>query len=291
VKRHRDRKQTSSSAVSLAMAWVLVTPASRGIGAAIAQHLLKTIPATVPIVATARKDIPGTKERLLSGLDLSEKQSDRLDVQPCDVLSEQSIRTLAEYCQDRYEYHGEPIKKIEDAHLRAAFMVPGRLTPEKAPKKIDHDDALETLKLNLLAPMMLAKHFSSKLASKKMKLRSIDGLPSMSVMAFMSARVGSITDNGLGGWYSYRSSKAGLNQFAKTLDLHLKLSAGENAMCVTLHPGTVKTDLSAEFWSSTPEEKLFSPEFSAARLVDVVKNLEDKQRGKCWDWQGKMIPP
>lgn len=179
--------------------------------------------------------------------------------------------------------------------MRLGFMIPGMLVPEKAPDKVEYESALQMLKLNLLAPMMLVKHFSRFLPRKSVTLEQYqDGgsslLPRSAVLALMSARVGSIGDNRLGGWYTYRSSKAGLNQFVKSTDIYLKMQSSENAMCVGLHPGTVKTGLSEEFWESTPKEKLFSPEFSAERLIDVVNGLGQDGRGKCWDWDGKEIP-
>ncbi|KAK4947906.1 hypothetical protein LTR10_013414 [Elasticomyces elasticus] len=269
------------------MAWTLVTPSSRGIGFAVTRHLLRTIPPGIPVVATARSDLPGTKERLLSSLDLSESQSSRLDLQECDVLSESSISNLAAYCKDRYNDRSQN----KAAHLRLAFMIPGMLMPERAPDKIEYDSALDTLKLNLLAPMMLVKHFSGFAPRKSSKLEEVDGLPRSAVLALMSARVGSINDNRLGGWYSYRSSKAGVNQLTRSTDIHLKMQSGPNAMCVGLHPGTVQTDLSKEFWNNTPKEKLFSPDFAAEKLVEVVKGLDEDSRGRCWDWAGKEIPP
>jgi NAD(P)-dependent dehydrogenase (short-subunit alcohol dehydrogenase family) len=119
----------------------------------------------------------------------------------------------------------------------------------------------------------------------------VEGLSDLAVMAMMSARVGSISDNGRGGWYSYRASKAGVNQLVRSLNIHLKMSSGGSAVCVGLHPGTVKTGLSKEFWGSTPKEKLFEPEFSAEKLVGVVKGLEGQQGGRCWDWKGEEIMP
>ena len=107
--------------------------------------------------------------------------------------------------------------------------------------------------------MMLLKHFSPFLPKKATTVEELKGLPPRAVWANMSARVGSITDNALGGWYSYRASKAAVNQATKTFDNHLKTSAGENAMAISLHPGTVKTDFSKEFWGNVKEEKLFSP--------------------------------
>ncbi len=107
----------------------------------------------------------------------------------------------------------------------------------------------------------------------------------------MSARVGSTSDNSLGGWYSYRASKAAVNSIAKSVDIFLRQRCGDKAMCVSLHPGTVKTGLSEEFWGSTPVEKLFSPEFSVEKMIEVVNTVGVEGRGKCWDWKGTEILP
>lgn len=141
--------------------------------------------------------------------------------------------------------------------------------------------------------MLLLKHFSAFLPKKSTNLSSDDPdvLPPRATWANMSARVGSITDNGLGGWYSYRASKAGLNQITKSFDNFLKTSAGENALSVALHPGTVKTGLSKEFWGNVKEEKLFSPEFAAEKLLEVVRTRGIDDRGKIWDWKGEEILP
>lgn len=100
--------------------------------------------------------------------------------------------------------------------------------------------------------------------------------------------MGSIEDNKRGGWYSYRSSKAALNQVVKTFDLHLQQN-DKNAICVGVHPGTVKTDLSRSFWESTARMELFEPMDAASNLINVVENLATNQRGKVWDWAGKEI--
>jgi NAD(P)-dependent dehydrogenase (short-subunit alcohol dehydrogenase family) len=167
--------------------------------------------------------------------------------------------------------------------LQLTFIVPGILFPEKSPAQINADDALLTFRTNTLGPMLMLKHFSPFLP-KKMK-----GLPSIATTAIMSARVGSISDNRLGGWYSYRASKAGVNQLVKTFDNHLRTSSGENAMSVALHPGTVKTDLSKDFWGNVKKEKLFERDWVAERLIDVVRQVGVDGRGKCWDW--KEVPP
>lgn len=174
-------------------------------------------------------------------------------------------------------------------------MVHGILFPEKSPAQINADDALLTFRTNTLGPMLMLKHFSPFLPKKPHTIdreqEHMKGLPDVATTAIMSARVGSISDNRLGGWYSYRASKAGVNQTVKTFDNHLRTASGDNAMAVALHPGTVKTGLSKEFWSNVKKEKLFEREWVAERLIHVIKQVGVEGRGKCWDWDGKEVPP
>ncbi|KAF9639513.1 hypothetical protein BFW01_g11319 [Lasiodiplodia theobromae] len=252
--------------------WALITPASRGIGRALARHVLSTT--RVPVVATARGDrgnIDAARKEILAGVERRDevKAEERLKVVGMDFL--------------------------------------GLLFPEKAPSQIDAADALLTFRTNALGPLLAIKHFSPFLPRKSTRFSSssspsssdgddtssYDGLPSdHAVWATMSARVGSIGDNRLGGWYSYRASKAAVNQATKTFDNHLRTSAAGNAMAVALHPGTVKTGLSEEFWGNVAEGKLFSPEFASERLVEVVRGLGvERGRGRCWDWRGEEVLP
>jgi NAD(P)-dependent dehydrogenase (short-subunit alcohol dehydrogenase family) len=191
-------------------------------------------------------------------------------------------------------------------HLHLTFAIPGILYPEKSPSQINASDALLTFQTNTLGPLLLIKHFHGFLPTKRTNLSPSEnegveegdaykGLdPSHATWAAMSARVGSISDNSLGGWYSYRASKAALNQITKTFDNHLKTSAGEKCVALGLHPGTVKTGLSKEFWGRVKKEKLFEPEWVAERLVGLCTKPDGigvEGRGQCWDWDGKIIPP
>lgn len=118
------------------------------------------------------------------------------------------------------------------------------LHPERSILKIDAAKAEETLRINLLGPLLVMKHFSPFLPSvskcNKEKEGDREGGDRPAVWGNVTARVGSIADNHKGGWYSYRSSKAGLNQATKTLDIELSFRNGGAAMAVALHPGTVK---------------------------------------------------
>jgi NAD(P)-dependent dehydrogenase (short-subunit alcohol dehydrogenase family) len=172
------------------------------------------------------------------------------------------------------------------------------LVPERSPSQTNLSTASATLNLNLLAPLLLMKHLSPLLPKKSMDINAslsssaLTGLNNeVVIMAFMSARVGSISDNRAGGWYSYRASKAGVNAMVKSLDIYLRAQSAGTAMSVGLHPGTVKTNLSRDFWRSTPKEKLFEPGFAAERLCRVVEHLGRERVGRCWDWRGEEILP
>jgi NAD(P)-dependent dehydrogenase (short-subunit alcohol dehydrogenase family) len=110
------------------------------------------------------------------------------------------------------------------------------------------------------------------------------------VFAALSARVGSISDNRLGGWYGYRASKAALNQLLRTLSIELGRQRGQ-AICVGLHPGTVDSALSRPFQSSVSEGKLFTPRFAAKQLLAVINKLDVSQSGRLLAWDGAEIEP
>jgi NAD(P)-dependent dehydrogenase (short-subunit alcohol dehydrogenase family) len=110
------------------------------------------------------------------------------------------------------------------------------------------------------------------------------------VFAALSARVGSIGDNRLGGWYGYRASKAALNMIIKTLAIEVARNR-PHAVCVALHPGTVDTRLSQPFQRGVTPGRLFAPAASAAHLLDVISNLGPIDSGGCFAWDGARIEP
>jgi NAD(P)-dependent dehydrogenase (short-subunit alcohol dehydrogenase family) len=195
--------------------------------------------------------------------------------------------------------------------LQLAFILPGILTPEKSPQQINYSDALLSFQTNALGPLLFMKHFSPFLPNKSTAKSLTTSLPddhqthqthkgldpTIARHVFLSARVGSVTDNRKGGWYSYRASKGALNQLVRTYDLHVNMVAGNGAMALALHPGTTKTDLSKEFWAGVPEGKLFEPDWVAEKLVRLCTGgtghvaVGVEGRGRIWDYDGKEIMP
>lgn len=133
--------------------------------------------------------------------------------------------------------------------------------------------------INTIGPALVAKAFLPRLPKDR-----------RSVFAVLSARVGSISDNGLGGWHSYRASKAALNMMVRTLSIEVRRER-PLALCVALHPGTVATPLSAPFQKGVPPEKLFSPELGAEQLLRVVEGLSPRDTGRIFAWDGSEIAP
>jgi NAD(P)-dependent dehydrogenase (short-subunit alcohol dehydrogenase family) len=130
------------------------------------------------------------------------------------------------------------------------------------------------------------KHFARFLPSAPMS-SSLSEEP-LAKWVHITARVGSIGDNSKGGWYSYRASKAALNQVMHTFDLHLKQKKLP-AMAVGMHPGTMKTEMSKDFWKSGPKDHSREPEEAAEHVLGVVEKLEENQRGRVWDWAGEEV--
>lgn len=151
------------------------------------------------------------------------------------------------------------------------------LRPEKAMRELQSDNLLRLFAVNAVGPSLVAKHFLPKL-NKRTK----------TVFAALSARVGSISDNRLGGWHSYRASKAALNMLLRTLAIE-HARQWPKSIVAGLHPGTVDTALSRPFTSRTPDSQLFSPDRSARYLVNVINELEPDDTGHTFAWDGARI--
>jgi len=152
------------------------------------------------------------------------------------------------------------------------------LSPEKKLNDICARNLALSHKINTIGPILVVKHFRKFIKREK-----------KSIIANMSARVGSITDNRLGGWYSYRASKAALNQLTKTLAIELGRQLPKT-ICIALHPGSVNTRLSRPFQKAVPEGRLFETDVAATQTIEVLENLTTKDTGTFVAWDGSKIP-
>ena len=239
----------------------LIVGASRGIGLALVRELVTR---NVNQVIATHRDEALELEELQSSADSS------LELVPLDVTDEFSIAKAAARV------------KLIVGRLHLLIHVAGILhdkdmTPERRLEQIDGDSLAHSFAVNATGPALIAKHFHQLL-----------GHDDRAVVANISARVGSIADNRLGGWYSYRASKAAQNMVTKTLSIELSRRS-PNVICVALHPGTVDTGLSEPFQRSVPTGALFSPERAARQLLSVIDSLTVEDSGHFFDWKGQPI--
>tara|TARA_B100000700_G_scaffold53757_1_gene57453 strand:+ start:22 stop:747 length:726 start_codon:yes stop_codon:yes gene_type:complete len=200
------------------------------------------------------------------------ENSDRVKNLFLDIEDEESIKNC--------------IKNLpEDIKFDLIFVATGILHnnndifPEKSIKDINQSKLEKVLLVNTIGPTLVGKYFIPHLRKD-----------SKSIFAFLSARVGSISDNKLGGWYSYRASKTALNQIIKNFSIEVRRS-NPNAIFIGLQPGTVKSFLSKPFEKNVRSENLFTPEYSASKMLEVIDNLSLEDTGKVYAWDGEEIQP
>lgn len=184
-----------------------------------------------------------------------------------DLLDEASLERAAAFAANQ----GELL--VIDA---TGFLHDDRQGPEKSWRQLDAVNLARSFALNAIGPALIMKHVLPRLPRS-----------GKAVFATLSARVGSIGDNRLGGWYSYRASKAALNQLVRTAAVELARRSPD-ALCVALHPGTVATALSAPFAATGLE--VHSPAAAARHLLAVVDQLTADANGGFFDWRGQPVP-
>ena len=168
-------------------------------------------------------------------------------------------------------------------NLRLVFNATGKLhsenlNPEKRLQHINRENLVEIFSINAFAPILLAKTIE-EFINKELAFN----------FASISARVGSISDNKTGGWYSYRAAKSAQNQFLKSLSIEWARKYPK-AIITLLHPGTVNTNLSKPFHKFVPQNKLFSPEKASNYMLDILCKQNPLNSGKFFAWDGKEIP-
>ncbi|OUU80723.1 MAG: hypothetical protein CBC38_00740 [Gammaproteobacteria bacterium TMED78] len=151
------------------------------------------------------------------------------------------------------------------------------ISPEKNISQTKSDSIKKVFSINAVGPLLIAKYFIPLLNPKR-----------KSIFAVLSARVGSIKDNRLGGWTSYRTSKAALNMLLKNISIEVKRKIPKCIISI-LHPGTVNSELSKPYQKNVPEGSLFEADYAARKLIKVIDNLNEDDSGLFYAWDGKLI--
>lgn len=230
----------------------VVVGASGGIGGALVRALGE-LPETGSVIACARSDrVPGSLY--------------------LDLEAEASIAAAAAEVRDR-------VGEVDLVIVATGLLHDGpALRPEKSFRALSAESLARAFAVNSTGPALVAKHFLPLLPRDR-----------KAVFAALSARVGSIADNDLGGWYGYRASKAALNMLIRCAAIELA-RRHPLAACVALHPGTVDTALSAPFQTGVSPERLLGPDLAARRLLEVVDRLDAAGSGRLYAWDGSTIP-
>ncbi|NVE93925.1 SDR family NAD(P)-dependent oxidoreductase [Altererythrobacter lutimaris] len=187
-----------------------------------------------------------------------------------DLTDEASIQSAADMMKS------EPPQLVIVA--TGVLTLPDGTGPERSFKRLDPAAMEQVLRLNTIGPALIAKHL--------LPLFPREG---RAVFAALSARVGSISDNRIGGWHSYRASKAALNMLVRNWSIELGRTH-KQAVVVSLHPGTVDTSLSEPFQSNLPDGQLTPPNEAAANLLSVIAGLGPQDTGFQFDWKGERVP-
>jgi NAD(P)-dependent dehydrogenase (short-subunit alcohol dehydrogenase family) len=158
--------------------------------------------------------------------------------------------------------------------VATGILAPSAKRPEKSLSEIEAEDMARVFAVNAIGPALVLRHIPSLLPLKE-----------RAVVGVLTARVGSIGDNGFGGWYSYRASKAAANQIVRTAAIEIARKR-KNAIVVALHPGTVATS----FTDSYPNHSKVSPEAAAKNILAVLDGLESSDTGNFFDWAARPVP-
>lgn len=235
---------------------MVILGAGGGLGKALTNALTAEYPEET-IVTVSRQALEAPGERI-----------QRIQVKD---YSEEALNTVV----DDFQSHG---LKLTGLISTIGMLHDDDTFPEKKLGDLSETNLRKLFDVNAIQPILALKSFRSVLDRKH-----------TTFWVQLSAKVGSIEDNYLGGWYAYRASKAALNMLLKTASIELKRTH-KRLVVAAIHPGTTDTALSKPFQSRIPDEKLYTPELSAKRILKVINEIQPEDTGKLWHWDGTELP-
>ena len=241
----------------------IVFGAGHGIGLAFVEYMLTNHP-TLTVMATYRSE-----DKASELFKCQERYPKRLIIKNLDPTLESDIKRAYEECKESGISFDLIINSVGLLHKND-------IQPEKSLRTFEEDHFMEIMKVNCIVTPLIAKYFE-KLINKE----------SQSAFISLSAKVGSISDNRMGGWYSYRASKAALNMLIKTISIEYSRKK-INCIVLAIHPGTTKTLLSAPFIERT-NYILHEPIETAANILAVVESKSINDTGKFYSWDNEEL--
>ena len=271
----------------------VITGASRGIGLQMVKTLSKRVQGT--IIACCRDPTNATLlQSYINDHHNDNHHTSNIVIHPLDLENQSSINTLKTFIEEKYNNRVDILLNVAGLLGDGGITTPG---PERSIKYLDREWVEKVMAVNFLGPLFLSQALSPMMMMKRNTRNSksrdpkntsiVERQSNISIIVNLSARVGSISDNGLGGWISYRSSKSALNQATKTMSLELKR---HGIWTIALHPGTTDTDLSKPFQRNVKDGRLFPVEFTVDRLLNVIDCMEEEHSGGFYDWSGTALP-
>lgn len=243
------------------MSNIIVAGASGGIGQALTQQLLADPETRVWALARSTAKL----------VDLAAKEPERLRVLFWDATEHEALKATL--------YHELPDDLQIDGVVYAAGILHGEgLKPEKRLEDLQVDSLQHAFTVNAIALPLLIRELLPWMRHRNLKRVMV-----------VSAKVGSVSDNGMGGWYAYRASKAALNMFVRNLSVELPRRI-KPVTCVAVHPGTTKTPLSAPFEQSLAQLQVHDPEETARNLLKIYDDLDESDNGHFLSWDGSELP-
>ena len=239
----------------------LIFGAGHGIGLAIVTHLLETYN-HITIHASYR-----LKKKSSALIQLQEKFEKRIELHQLDPLNEEELSAFSKKVAE-FDLLINSIGVLHDSN---------GLAPEKSLAEVNLGNLTHAFQVNAALTPLLAKYI---------KPRKNQG--HLNAFVSISAKVGSISDNRMGGWYAYRASKAALNMFLKNIALEYERK-NQECLVLSIHPGTTVTELSNPYIEKT-SLKLHSPEETAKNILSVIEGKTLEENGKFYSWDGEELP-